>query len=109
MSETNQQGCLFVGEGVLLKGSFEVPDIASISGTIEGDISAKKVIVEQTGIIRGKLTGETVDIRGEVVEYLSSTQSLIIRSTGKVSGAIHYSEIEIEKGGHIYGDLHLVG
>jgi cytoskeletal protein CcmA (bactofilin family) len=50
-----------------------------------------------------------IDIRGEVVEYLSSTQSLIIRSSGKVSGAIHYSEIEIEKGGHIHGDLHIVG
>ena len=109
MAESNQQGCLFVGEGVVLKGNFEVPDIASISGTIEGELTAKQVIVESTGTIRGKVTGEMVDIRGEVVEYLASTQSLIIRSTGKVSGAIHYSEIEIEKGGHIYGDLHIAG
>lgn len=107
MAESNQQGCLFVGEGVVLKGNFEVPDIASISGRVEGEISAKQVIVESTGTIRGKVTGQMVDIRGEVVEYLASTQSLIIRSTGKVSGAIYYSEIEIEKGGHIYGDLHM--
>lgn len=107
MAESNQHGCLFVGEGVVLKGNFEVPDIASISGTVEGEISAKQVIVESTGTIRGKVTGEMVDIRGEVVEYLASTQSLIVRSTGKVSGAIHYAEIEIEKGGHIYGDLHM--
>ena len=109
MAESNQQGCLFVGEGVVLKGNFEVPDIASVSGTIEGELSAKQVIVESTGTIRGKVTGEMIDIRGEVVEYLASTQSLIIRSTGKVSGAIHYSEIEIEKGGHIHGDLHIAG
>ena len=109
VAESNQQGCLFVGEGVVLKGNFEVPDIASISGTIEGELSAKQVIVESSGTIRGKVTGELIDIRGEVVEYLSSTQSLIIRSTGRVSGAIHYSEIEIEKGGHIHGDLHIVG
>jgi cytoskeletal protein CcmA (bactofilin family) len=109
VAESNQQGCLFVGEGVVLKGNFEVPDIASISGTIEGELSAKQVIVESTGTIRGKVTGEMIDIRGEVVEYLSATQSLIIRSSGKVSGAIHYSEIEIEKGGHIHGDLHIVG
>ena len=106
MAEANQQGCLFVGEGVVLKGNFEVPDIASISGAVEGEITAKQVIIEATGVVRGKLSGESVDIRGEVNEYISSTRSLIIRSTGKVSGSINYSEIEIEKGGHLHGELH---
>jgi cytoskeletal protein CcmA (bactofilin family) len=106
MAEANQQGCLFVGEGVVLKGNFEVPDIASISGIVEGELTAKQVIIEATGIVRGKLSGESVDIRGEVNEYISSTRSLIIRSTGKVSGSINYSEIEIEKGGHLHGELH---
>ena len=108
MAENNQHGCLFVGEGVILKGSFVVPDIASISGVIEGDVSTKQVIIEATGIVRGKVTGESVDIRGEVVEYLSATESLIVRSTGKVTGSVHYAEIEIEKGGHIFGDLHII-
>jgi cytoskeletal protein CcmA (bactofilin family) len=106
MAEANQQGCLFVGEGVVLKGNFEVPDIASISGVVEGEITAKQIIIEATGVVRGKLSGESVDIRGEVNEYISSTRSLIIRSTGKVSGSINYSEIEIEKGGHLHGELH---
>jgi len=106
MAEVNQQGCLFVGEGVVLKGNFEVPDIASISGVVEGEITAKQVIIEATGIVRGKLSGESIDIRGEVNEYISSTRSLIIRSTGRVSGSINYSEIEIEKGGHLHGELH---
>jgi len=106
MAEANQQGCLFVGEGVILKGNFEVPDIASISGIVEGELTAKQVIIEATGIVRGKLSGESIDIRGEVNEYISSTRSLIIRSTGKVSGSINYSEIEIEKGGHLHGELH---
>ena len=39
MSSDNQNGCLTVGEGVTLKGNFVVPDIASISGTIEGDLT----------------------------------------------------------------------
>ena len=106
MAEVNQQGCLFVGEGVVLKGNFDVPDIASISGTVEGELTAKQVLVEATGVVRGKLTGESVDIRGEVNDHVSSSRSLIIRSTGKVTGSIHYSEIEIEKGGHLHGDLH---
>ena len=105
MAEVNQQGCLFVGEGVVLKGNFDVPDIASISGTVEGELTAKQVLIEATGVVRGKLTGESIDIRGEVNEHVSSSRSLIIRSTGKVTGSIHYSEIEIEKGGEIEGSL----
>ncbi|MEY3261814.1 MAG: hypothetical protein RLZZ620_865, partial [Pseudomonadota bacterium] len=68
MVDANQSGCLFVGEGVILKGNFAVPDIASVSGVVEGDLSAKQVIVEASGLIRGKVVAESVDIRGEVAE-----------------------------------------
>lgn len=107
MAENQQQGCLIVGEGVTLKGNFEVPEIASISGTVEGELTAKQIVIEHSGVVRGKVTGESVDVRGEIAEYLSSTRSLIIRSTGKVSGTIHYAELEIEKGGLLHGELHI--
>lgn len=106
MAEANQLGCLFVGEGVVLKGNFQVPDIASISGVVEGELTAKQILIEATGVVHGKISGESIDIRGAANESVSSTRSLIIRSTGKVTGSIHYSEIEIEKGGHLHGDLH---
>jgi len=44
MAENNQSGCLIVGEGVRLSGTFNVPDIASISGTIEGELTAREII-----------------------------------------------------------------
>jgi cytoskeletal protein CcmA (bactofilin family) len=109
LAENNQPGCLVVGEGVVLKGSFNVPDIAFISGKIEGDLSAKQIVIERTGAVFGRVSGEVVDVRGEVLEYLTATQSLTIRATGKVHGAIRYSEIEIEKGGLIHGDLNIIG
>jgi cytoskeletal protein CcmA (bactofilin family) len=34
-----------------------------------------------------------------------SEKSLIVRTTGKIIGKIHYAEIEIEKGGEIEGAL----
>jgi cytoskeletal protein CcmA (bactofilin family) len=108
VAEINQPGCLFVGEGVVLKGSFTVPDIASISGKIEGELSAKQIVVELTGSVSGRVSGEVIDVRGEVVEHLTASQALIIRATGKAHGAIHYSEIEIEKGGLIHGDLNIL-
>jgi cytoskeletal protein CcmA (bactofilin family) len=109
VAETNQPGCLFVGEGVVLKGSLHVPDIASISGKIEGELSARQIVVESTGAVSGRISGEVIDVRGEAVEHLTASQALIIRATGKVYGAIHYSEIEIEKGGSVHGDLNIIG
>jgi cytoskeletal protein CcmA (bactofilin family) len=109
LAENNQPGCLVVGEGVVLKGNFNVPGIATISGKIEGDLSAKQIVIELTGAVFGRVSGDVIDVRGEVLEFLTASQSLTIRATGKVHGAIHYSEIEIEKGGCIHGNLNFIG
>jgi cytoskeletal protein CcmA (bactofilin family) len=105
MIDENQNGCLVVGEGVSLSGKFTVPDIASISGQIDGELSAREVLVGATGVVRGKVTADILDIRGEVHQDLISKKSLFIRSSGRVMGNISYSEIEIEKGGDIQGTL----
>ena len=105
MVEENQNGCLVVGEGVILSGKLSVPDIASISGQIDGELSAREVLVGVTGVVRGKVTADILDIRGEVHQELISKKSLFIRSTGRVMGNITYLEIEIEKGGDIQGAL----
>lgn len=108
MAESNQSGCLTVGEGVVLNGSFVVPDIASVSGSIEGDISVRELVVASTGVIRGKVTAEIIDLHGEIHDTLTAKKSLFIRSTGKALGTIHYAEIEIEKGGDLQGALHKI-
>ena len=105
MAENNQNGCLTVGEGVKLTGNFVVPDIASISGTIEGELTAREIQVGSTGVVKGKVTADVVDVRGEIHENLTSRKSLFIRSTGKVIGSVQYAEIEIEKGGDLQGSL----
>lgn len=105
MADNNQNGCLTVGEGVKLIGTFVVPDIASISGTIEGELTAREILVGSTGVLKGKVTAEVVDVRGEIHDNLSAKKSLFIRSTGKVIGTVQYAEIEIEKGGDLQGNL----
>ena len=44
-------------------------------------------------------------MRGEIHQEVVSKKSLLIRSTGKVSGNITYVELEIEKGGDIQGTM----
>jgi len=105
MADASENGCLIVGEGVKLNGSFVVPNSASIAGTIEGDLTAREILVGSTGVLKGKITADLVDVSGEVHENITSNKSLFIRSTGKISGTIQYAEIEIEKGGDMQGNL----
>lgn len=103
--DKEQDGCLVVGEGVKLSGNFVVPNSASIAGTIEGDLTAREILVGSTGVLKGKVTGDLVDVRGEIHENVTSKKALFVRSTGKVIGEIQYAEIEIEKGGDLQGNL----
>lgn len=105
MADDNQNGCLVVGEGVKLSGNFVVPNSASISGTIDGDLTAREILVGSTGVLKGKVTADLVDVRGEIHENVTSNKALFVRATGKVIGTIQYAEIEIEKGGDLQGNL----
>jgi cytoskeletal protein CcmA (bactofilin family) len=103
--EATVKGLLVVGEGVSLKGTFSVPDKATISGTVEGELTAKEINVLQTGIVRGKVIADVIDISGQVFDSLTSKRSLFVRSTGVLTGTVKYAELEIEKGGRLEGQL----
>ncbi len=105
MADVKENGCLVVGEGVKLSGSFIVPNSASVFGTIEGDLTAREIQVGATGIVKGRVVADLLDVRGEVHEHITSNKALFIRSTGKLTGEIQYAEIEIEKGGNMQGSL----
>ena len=107
MADSNQSGCLTVGEGVVLNGTF-VADVASVSGSIEGELTVRELIVSSTGVIKGKIIAEIIDLRGEIHDTLTAKKSLFIRSTGKALGSVQYAEIEIEKGGDLQGAMHKI-
>lgn len=94
-----------IGDGVVVKGAFTVPSKAVINGVIEGDLTAEEVLIGPTGRITGRVSAKVIDVRGQLHNTIVSERSLIVRATGKIVGKIHYSEIEIEKGGEIEGAL----
>jgi len=89
-----------IGDGVIVKGTFVVPSKAIVNGVIEGDLTAEEVLIGPTGKISGRISAKVIDVRGELHNTIISEKSLIVRSTGRIAGKVHYSEIEIEKGGN---------
>ncbi len=105
MSESVQNGCLVVGEGVSITGRISLPGKLTIDGQMEGEITAREVDVGVTGKITGKLVTAVADVRGELVDSISVSEMLILRSTAKVSGNVLYNALQIEQGAIIEGTL----
>ncbi len=105
MSEGTKDKSIFIGNGVVFKGSISAPNQAIISGTVEGDLVAKDVVIGAAGIVSGKTEADFIDVKGELNETVTSKSVLIVRASGKVSGDVTYGELEIERGGKIKGDM----
>ena len=105
MSEGTKDKSIFIGTGVVFKGSISAPNQAIISGTVEGELTAKDVLIGASGVVTGTTEADFIDVKGELNKDISSRQLLIVRSTGKVNGTLEYGEIEIERGGQVRGNM----
>jgi cytoskeletal protein CcmA (bactofilin family) len=108
MTDNNPKGSLFVGEGVIVKGTFEVPEMAVVAGLVEGELNTKEVLVDTTGIVNGRINAEVVEIRGEVTQGLHVTSHLNVRSSAKITGLTQYAEMSVEKGAKLSGELRVI-
>lgn len=96
---------IFIGEGVVFKGSIRAPNQAIISGQFDGELDARDVLIGSSGVMTGKTTAQFVDVKGVLNETVTSRELLIVRSSGRVHGTVTYGEIEIERGGQVKGDM----
>ena len=108
MTDNNPKGSLFVGDGVIVKGTFEVPEMAVVAGLVEGELNTKEVLVDTSGIVNGRINAEVVEIRGEVTQGLHVTNHLNVRSSAKITGLTQYAEMSVEKGAKLSGELRVI-
>lgn len=100
-----QENVVYIGAGVTVKGAFSVPDLLVVDGEVEGDVTARGVVVGQSGVIRGHVAAEEADVSGSISDHVEISELLTVRSTGRVEGRVIYREMELEKGAVVTGDL----
>ena len=108
MADNNPKGSLFVGEGVVVRGTFEVPEMAVVAGLVEGELNTREVLVDTSGIVNGRINAQVVEVRGEVTQGLNVTNHLNVRSSAKITGLTQYAEMSVEKGAKLSGELRLI-
>ena len=93
-----------IGAGVIVQGVMKVPGRVHVDGSFSGELSADTLIVGHAGQVSGLISAKNVVVMGRVSQQLHATH-LQIRATGSVTGAVTYSELEIDRGGVLDGQL----
>ena len=97
---------LFIPDGVTFVGTIHAPGLAEINGYVSGEITSNKLEIGPLGQINGKVRAKEIDVYGVLRDDIVCQGLLQIRKTGKVSGNLTYSDIDIERGGQFEGDMH---
>jgi len=93
------QDLRIVGE-ITSNGTIEV------LGEVEGNLSARGLVVGAEGRVAGSVVAETVEVKGKLNGRVSS-DSFTLRAAANVAADITYTTLIIESGAHIEGTFTL--
>ena len=97
---------IIVGRGMTLSGEVTSCNRLFIEGSVEAKLTNCRIIeMAESGLFKGSTTIEDAEVRGRFEGDLVVRNRLVIKATGRVSGTIRYGQIEIERGGQIFGDI----
>lgn len=103
--EKDSDNDLTIGKGVRFTGKVSVPNRAVINGTFDGELDAREVLVEVSGLVSGTTIANKVSVKGVLNSTVKCADLLTIHSTGSIKGAMEYGQIEIERGGKFEGNM----
>ena len=104
MSE-NLKGELLIGAGVIARGTMTAPGMIEIDGDVDGMLNARSINITTNGVVNGNTTADNIRVAGRLMDISTAHHSLLVESSGQVTGKITYGDLEIRKGGNIAGDI----
>ena len=103
-NELTSNNINLIGQGTEITGDISCSGDLRIDGILTGNISSRgKVVVGETGKIKGEIACKNSDISGIVEGKLSVTELLALKTTAKINGDISTSKLSIEPGSRFTG------
>ena len=96
---------LHAGPGIKLKGEITGCDTLRVEGAVDGNATARLLILCPGGSFLGTAEIDEAEIEGNFDGTLNVRGRLLLRSNGRIAGTLSYGEIEVEKGGEIAGQI----
>lgn len=99
-----------IGFGTEINGDITCNGDLRIDGTLVGNIQAKgKVVVGETGRIKGEVSCKNSDISGTIDGKVIVGELLALKSTARINGDIVTSKLAIEPGSRFTGYCDMAG
>lgn len=99
-----------IGTGTRIEGSIVFSGGLRIDGEIKGDVSASSdqpstVVVSEQARIEGEVKVTHMVVNGTIVGHVHASEFLELQPKCRVSGDIHYTNLEIQLGAVVEGRL----
>ena len=95
--------------GTTIKGNISAEEDMRVDGLIEGNINCKgKVVISQTGEVRGQIICTNIELAGKVIGNIQATDILVLKHTSVYQGELHIHSLEIEPGAIFNGTCKMI-
>jgi cytoskeletal protein CcmA (bactofilin family) len=109
-NETEQNSINIIGIGTDIKGDINSNGDIRIDGSLSGNLFTKgKVVIGETGKVKGEIKCKNSDIAGELEGKIFVAELLSLKVTAKVFGDIQASRLAIEPGCKFTGYCNMTG
>ncbi|MEZ5852833.1 MAG: polymer-forming cytoskeletal protein [Hyphomicrobiaceae bacterium] len=102
---TTSRGRMVVAPDMAIKGTIHNCQSIEVQGYLEGEITAKSVVVTEGGRVFGRIKAEDAEIDGQLQGDAFIKNILRIGATGDVSGNVRYGQLTMELGARLSADV----
>jgi len=108
-NELTSNNINLIGFGTEITGDISCNGDLRIDGNLSGNISSKgKVVVGETGRIKGEISCKNSDISGIIEGKVTVIELLSLKSTARINGDISTSKLAIEPGSKFTGYCNMI-
>lgn len=104
MTEDNNRASSSISDDIQIDGNLQTSGKVRIGGTIIGDVSAGDLVLEKQGRIKGKVTADRAELKGNQQGKIKCRQ-LSVASSAVVRGDITCDDLVVEFGAELSGKL----
>jgi len=93
-----------ISTGVEIAGNINSPGEIQLDGSIEGDITCGAFSLGESGAVNGRITAESITIRGRVDGEICGVQ-VRLEKTAQVTGNVTHQTLSVEGGARVSGQF----
>ncbi|HEN21362.1 MAG TPA: polymer-forming cytoskeletal protein [Desulfobacteraceae bacterium] len=108
VNETENSNINLISNGTEITGDVKSEGDIRIDGTLIGNLSTKgKVVIGNTGKVKGEVACKNSEVSGEVDGKISVSQLLTLKISSRINGDIITDKLSIEPGARFTGNCNM--